>query len=353
ETLHAKAVQIETILESIRGIVDVGVYRELGQPTLNISIDRNQCARFGLNVVDIQNLVLYAIGGNPIASILEGERTFSMALRFPGGDRETLKRIEQLLVDTPDGQRIPLSMVARVELADGPFFIYRESGKRYIAIRFGVRGRDLGSAAAEAQDKVSRMVELPRGYTITWDGQFNQMKTAQFKLAIIIPVTLFVIMLLLYSNFGNVKDAAIVIFNVPFSIIGGVLALYLTGEDLSISAGIGFLCLFGIAIQDGVILISHIRRLWMEQGCDLVTAVVEGASHRLRPVLMTALLAGLGLLPAALSHAIGSQTQRPLALVIVGGMLSTTFLTLLVLPVIFSWVNSRSYKKSIAFEDND
>ena len=160
-------------------------------------------------------------------------------------------------------------------------------------------------------------------------------------------------MLLLYSNFGNIKDAAVVIFNVPFSIIGGILALYLTGEDLSISAGIGFLCLFGIAIQDGVILIAHIRHLWMDQGYDLMTAVVEGASHRLRPVLMTALLAGLGLLPAALSHAIGSQTQRPLALVIVGGMLTTTFLTLLVLPVFYAWINSRHGTKRILFRNNN
>lgn len=346
EVLHEKALEVQAILQGIQGMSDVGIFRELGQPTMNIRVDREASARFGLNVADVQALVVNAIGGNPISKVLEGERTFDLSLRFPEGQRNRLDLIQRLFVDTPDGQRIPLSMVAQVELSDGPFFIYRESGRRFIAIRFGVRDRDLGSAAAEAQKLVAEQVELPRGYSTQWDGQFNQMKEAHKKLAVIVPLTLLAIFIMLYSAFGSAKDASLVLLNVPFATIGGVAALYLAREELSISAGIGFLSLFGIAIQDGVILISYIKSLYNQGQHTLEQAVLEGASMRLRPVLMTALLAGLGLLPAALSHAIGSQAQRPLALVIVGGMVTTTLLTLLVLPVVFSWIY-RHYPKSI------
>jgi heavy metal efflux system protein len=339
EELEKKASQIEHILKNIQGIVDVGVYTELGQPTLNVTVNRERCARFGLNVSDVENLVQNAIGGNPVTSILEGERTFDLAVRFPEADRDLRQKINYLLVDTPDGQRIPLNMVADVKLTDGPFFIYRESIKRYIAIKFGVRDRDLGSAVEEAQKAIQNQVELSRGYSIKWAGTFNEMKEAQVKLAIIIPLTLLAIFLLLYITFKNAVDSTIVILNVPFAAIGGIAALYLANENLSISAGIGFLSLFGIAIQNGIILIAYVKKLSNEQGQDLLSAIVEGSSLRLRPVVMIALLAGLGLLPAALSHAVGSQAQRPLALVIVGGMVSTTLLTLLVLPVIFAKIN--------------
>ena len=342
DTLQSKATQIEKVLRGVRGAADVGTFRELGQPTLNVTVNRVNCARFGLNVTDIENLVLNAIGGNPVTSILEGEMTFNLAVRFPELSRNTLDKLRRLLVDAPDGQRIPLSMVAQVELTDGPFFIYRELGQRYIAIKFGVRDRDLGGTVADAQAAVAQSVQLPWGYRLQWDGEFNQMKEAQAKLAIIIPLTLLVIFLLLYSTFGNVKDAAIVLLNVPFAAIGGIAALYLSQEEMSISAGIGFLSLFGIAIQNGVILIEYVKKLSEEHGHDLIDAVVQGSAMRLRPVAMTALLAGLGLLPAALSHAVGSQAQRPLALVIVGGMVTTTLLTLLVLPVIFAWLKGRS-----------
>ena len=347
EVLHAKALEVQGLLRSIPGMTDVGIFRELGQPTLNIRVDRVASARFGLNVADVQNLVVNAIGGNPLSQVLEGERAFDLALRFPEGQRNRLELIQRLLLDTPDGQRIPLSMVAQVELSDGPFFIYRESGRRYIAVRFGVRDRDLGSAAAEAQALVNERVELPRGYRTQWDGQFNQMQEAHKKLAIIVPLTLLAIFIMLYSAFGSAKDASLVLLNVPFATIGGIAALYLAGEELSISAGIGFLSLFGIALQDGVILISYIKTLYNQGRHDVEEAILEGAAMRLRPVLMTAMLAGLGLLPAALSHAIGSQAQRPLALVIVGGMVTTTLLTLLVLPVVFGWVY-RHYPKSVS-----
>jgi cobalt-zinc-cadmium resistance protein CzcA len=340
EILQTQAFEVLHLLKKVPGVVDTGVYRELGQPTLNVVINRTQCARFGLNVTDVENVVLYAVGGNPITTILEGERTFNLALRFPETERNSIEKIRSLYIDTPDKQRVPMSMVADVEMVNGPFFIYREGGRRYIPIRFGVRGRDLGSAAAEIKQKFAEQLKLPPGYTMTMDGNFNQMKKAQGKLAIILPVTLSVIFLLLYLNTGTLRDAAMILLNVPMATIGGIAALYLAGETLSISAGIGFLSLFGIAIQDGVILISYVKKLAEDFGNDLERAVVQGASLRLRPVVMTA-MASMGLLPAALAHGVGSQAQRPLALVIVGGMVSTTILTLLVLPVIFYWVHTR------------
>ncbi|MDR1164132.1 MAG: efflux RND transporter permease subunit, partial [Candidatus Accumulibacter sp.] len=338
EVLNEKAIELQEILKSVQGVAEVGIFRELGQPTLNISIDRAKASRFGVNVADIDNLVQHGLGGNAATSVLEGERVFDLTVRYTETHRENVERIRNLLLDTPGGQRIPLSMVASVEVTDGPFFIYRERARRYIAIKFSVRGRDLGSAVAEAQSKVRKSVEIPRGYRMTWDGQFNQMKEAQKKLIVIIPITLLVIFLLLYSTFGNGRDAGLVLLNVPFAAIGGIATLFISGEELSISAGIGFLSLFGIAIQDSVILISYISKILDETTSSFHEAVIEGSSLCLRPVLMTALLASFGLLPAALTHAIGSQAQRPLALVIVGGMVTTTLFTLLVLPVIFAWV---------------
>ncbi len=341
QVLEARAGDIQHVLEQIPGIADVGIFKELGQPTLNVSIDRVAAQRFGLNVADVENVVLNSVGGNAQSQVLEGERVFDLFMRIPAASRENLDDIRRLLVDTADGSRVPLSQVAEVKLANGPFFVYRESSRRYIAVKFGVRGRDLGSAVAEAKERIARDVKLDRGYTIHWDGQFNEMKVAQQKLAIIIPMALVAIFVLLCLAFRGVKDASLVLVNVPYAAIGGIVTLYLAHEDLSISAGIGFLSLFGIAIQNLVILITSIRELANEGHTSLHDAVIEGSTRRFRSVLMTALLAALGLAPAAFSHAIGSQAQRPLALVIFGGMLSTTLLTLLLLPVAFAKVNSR------------
>jgi cobalt-zinc-cadmium resistance protein CzcA len=339
--LEARAQEIKRTLEKVPGIADVGVFKELGQPTLNVTVDRVAAQRFGLNIADVENVVLNAVGGNAQTQVLEGERVFDLFLRLPQAARDNPDDLRRLLIDAPDGSRVPLSLVADVKLANGPFFVYRESGRRYIAIKFGVRGRDLGGAVAAAQDLVDRSVHLDRGYTIRWDGQFNEMKVAQQKLALIIPMALIAIFVLLCLAFRGIKDAGLVLINVPYAAVGGIAALYIAGEDLSISAGIGFLSLFGIAIQNLVILITSIRELASEPGRTLHDAVIEGAVRRFRAVLMTALLAALGLAPAAFSHAIGSQAQRPLALVIFGGMLSTTLLTLLILPVAFAKVNPR------------
>jgi cobalt-zinc-cadmium resistance protein CzcA len=352
--LTALAEQIEKVLDSTPGVVDAGILRALGQPTLSVVIDRAACARFGVNVSDLQNVISNAVGGGVATTVLEGERRVDVTVRLPLAERASADRLGALLVDAPDGSRVPLSMLARIEQTNGPFFVYREGAQRYMAVKFGIRDRDLGSTVAEVQARIAREVNLPRGYSLRWAGQFDQMKEAQHKLSIIIPATLGLIFLLLFFAFGSLRDAGLVLFNVPFAAIGGIAALYLAGEDLSISAAIGFLSLFGIAIQDGVILISYIRKLLderLEQAGRLThetlrQAVLDGAALRMRPVLMTALLAGLGLLPAALSHAIGSQAQRPLALVIVGGMLTTTLLTLLVLPVIYLVVRSRGLRSA-------
>ena len=339
--LNTKAHEVIDQLKKVRGIEDESILRELGQPTLNIQIDRERAARYGVNVADVQTVVANAIGGAPVSNFLEDEKTFGIAVRLNESSRNDLPDIANLLIDTPTGARVPLGMVANVELTDGPFFIYREAGKRYIAVIFSVRDRDLGSAVEDAKYLVEKNVALPANYSIAWDGQFNQMKAAQQKLMIIIPLTLLAIFVLLVTALGSIRDAVIVLINVPFAAIGGIIALHLGGETLSISALFGFLSLFGIAIQDGVILISYINKTVAEEHGAMKDAMVDGAALRVRPVLMTALLAGLGLLPAALSHAIGSEAQRPLALVIVGGMVTTTALTLLVLPVIYAWFRAR------------
>ncbi len=342
DVLDQKAHEVIDQLKKVHGVADEGILKELGQPTLNIQIDRDRAARYGINVNDIQTVVANAIGGAAVTNLLEDEKTFGIAIRLNEGSRNDVSDISHLLVDAPGGASIPLSMVATVQLSDGPFFIYREAGKRYIAIKFSVRNRDLGSAVEDAQFLVEKNITLPPNYSISWDGQFNQMKQAQKKLMLIVPLALMGIFLLLVSAFGNFRDAFIVMINVPFAAIGGVIALHLAGETLSISAFFGFLSLFGIAIQDGVILISFINKTAATEHGAMKDVMVEGASLRVRPVLMTAMLSGLGLLPAALSHSIGSEAQRPLALVIVGGMVTTTILTLLVLPVIYGWFRGRS-----------
>jgi cobalt-zinc-cadmium resistance protein CzcA len=342
EVLDQKAHEVIDQLKKVRGVADEGILKELGQPTLNIQIDRDRAARYGINVNDIQTLVADAIGGAAVTNLLEDEKTFGIAIRLNEGSRNDVADISRLLVDSPDGKAIPLSMVATVQLTDGPFFIYREAGKRYIAIKFSVRNRDLGSAVEDAQFLVEKNITLPPNYSISWDGQFNQMKQAQKKLMLIVPLALIGIFLLLVSAFGNFRDAFIVMINVPFAAIGGVIALHLAGETLSISAFFGFLSLFGIAIQDGVILVSFINKTTATEHSQMKDVMVEGAALRVRPVLMTAMLSGLGLLPAALSQSIGSEAQRPLALVIVGGMVTTTILTLLVLPVIYGWFRGRA-----------
>ncbi|HZR46897.1 MAG TPA: CusA/CzcA family heavy metal efflux RND transporter, partial [Candidatus Manganitrophaceae bacterium] len=335
--LEKNAKEVVSALRSVPGIEDVGVFKELGQPELAIEIDRDRSARYGINVADIENIIQVAVGGQTATQVLEGERRHDVIVRWLPKYREEVDSIANILIDTSDGQRIPLSAVAKISFRTGPSFIYREAHSRYIPIKFSVRGRDLGGTIAEAQGRVASRVHLPFGYRIDWSGEFGEMKAAQGRLLVTVPLSLAVILLLLYTNFNSVKNTLLVFTTIPLALVGGIFTLAVTGMPLSISAAIGFISLFGIAVLDGVILITYLEQL-RQEGLSLEEAIIQGVNLRLRPVLMTALLAALGLLPAALSNGIGAQAQKPLAVVIVGGLLFTTFLTLFVLPLIYQAV---------------
>ncbi len=285
-----------------------------------------------------------ALGGKAATELYEGERKFDIRIRYAKDFRNTQEKIEQLRVPTQDGTKIPLSEIATIRTLTGPAFIYREDNMRYIAVKFSVRERDLGSTIAEAQDKVNKALHMPKGYRMTWNGEFENQQRASKTLANVVPICLLAIFLILFITFGNAKDALLTIMNVPFALIGGILALHLTGINFSISAGIGFIALFGVCIQNGVILISVFRKN-LEAKMPLAQAIEQGVISRVRPVVMTALMAAIGLLPAAISTGIGSETQKPLAVVVIGGLVTSTLLTLLILPVIYTRVYNLLHKR--------
>ena len=334
-TLTDRANAIKDAMGTVHGITDLGIFDELGEPQVTIIPDRDACARLGVNVADVQDIVQTAIGGNPVTTFLDGMKQFDVVVRFKKEARDSLESIQQILVSTPDGSRVPLSALAKVQYSSGAAFIYRESGKRFIAIKFSVRDRDLGTAIADAQQVVQTKVKLPTGYTLQWGGEFQSMQRAQRRLMMVIPLSILLILTLLYWTFSSLKHAVLILLNVPFSVIGGVLALYLTGVNLSVSAAVGFISVFGVAVLNGVILISCLNQLRAE-GHSLKEAIRVGCMLRMRPVLMSALLAMLGMIPAATSTGIGSDVQKPLAIVIIGGLVTATLLTLLVLPVLYA-----------------
>ena len=286
-----------------------------------------------------------AIGGKAATQLYEGERKFDVRIRYQKAYRESEEKIEKLMVPTNDGAKIPLNEIADIKTLTGPAFIYRDNNTRYIAVKFSVRERDLGSTIAEAQEKVDNAIHLPEGYKITWNGEFENQQRASATLAQVVPICLLVIFLILFITYGNVKDAILTILNVPFALIGGILALHITGINFSISAGIGFIALFGVCIQNGVILISVFRKN-LEAHEPLDRAIREGVRSRIRPVIMTALMAMIGLLPAAVSTGIGSETQKPLAVVVIGGLFTSTLLTLLILPVLYAIVYRFMHNRS-------
>ncbi len=336
-TLEKKADEIQKVLTGIRGVVDLETFRETGEPQITVKTDRNRIARYGMNVQDVQDVIETAIGGKTITQLLDGEKKFAVTARFAPEDRRDLAEIRNITVSTPDNQRIPLGQLADIRTDRGAAFIYREGNRRFIAIKFGVRGRDMGGAVEEAQAKVRQAVTLPSGYNTVWGGEFESMQRAGARLMLIVPITLLLIFLVLFMLFNAVSRAAIVMLNVPLALIGGVFALYFTHFHLSVAAAVGFIALFGVAVQNGVIMLSHFDRLRSE-GVGIHEAVIEGAVTRLRPILMTAILASIGLVPAAISTGIGSDTQKPLAIVIIGGLVSATILTLFVLPVLYALV---------------
>lgn len=324
-------------LEGVRGVQDLGILKNLGQPEFRIQLDQQKMAMYGVNTNDANAAIEMAIGGKAASELYEGERKFDIRVRYQKYYRSTQAAIEQIMVPTDDGAKIPLKEIATMETLTGPAFIYRDNNTRYIAVKFSVRERDLGSTIAEAQQKVSAAIEFPHGYSCTWNGEFENQQRANNTLARVVPICLLVIFLILFITFGNVKDALLTILNVPFALIGGILALHITGMNFSISAGIGFIALFGVCIQNGVILISVFRKN-LENGMHLDAAIKQGVISRVRPVVMTALMAAIGLLPAAIATGIGSETQKPLARVVIGGLITSTILTLLILPVMYSLV---------------
>lgn len=335
--LDSLSKQVLHNLEGIRGIDDLGILRNLGQPEFRILLDQQKMALYGVNASDANAAIEMALGGKAATELYEGERKFDIRVRYQKNYRSTQDAIEQIMVPTDDGSKIPLKEIAAMQTLTGPAFIYRDNNTRYIAVKFSVRERDLGSTIAEAQRKVGSSVQMPAGYNATWNGEFENQQRANKTLEKVVPICLLVIFLILFITFGNVKDALLTILNVPFALIGGILALHLTGMNFSISAGIGFIALFGVCIQNGVILISVFRKN-LEKGMHLDEAIKSGVISRVRPVVMTALMAAIGLLPAAIATGVGSETQKPLARVVIGGLISSTVLTLLILPVMYALV---------------
>jgi cobalt-zinc-cadmium resistance protein CzcA len=340
--------RVAQVLRTVRGIENVGVFHIVGQPNFEIQIDRKLCARHGVNVADVERVIQVAIGGQAFTQMVEGEKLFDITLRLPPDQRDDPNVISQILVDVPGdadgnppGYRVPLSQLTHIRAhKPGASYIYRENNRRFIPIKFSVRDRDLASAIAEAQRKVNDPVtgaRIPKqGYKIKWSGEFEQMEEANDRLLWIIPLSLGVIMMLLYSMFNSVKDSVLVAVNVLEAAMGGVWALYLTDTHFSISAAVGFVSVFGVAVQDGVLLITYLNQM-RERGHSVWETCMRGAELRVRPVVMTSLTAALGLLPAAMATSIGSQAQKPLAIVVVGAMLCTLFLTRYMMPILYSY----------------
>jgi cobalt-zinc-cadmium resistance protein CzcA len=353
QTLEGLATQVMAEMAKVQGVADLGIFHLLGQPNLNIRVDREKAARYGLNTGDVNTVVQAALGGTTVTTVLEGDRQFSLAVRLDPKYRSSIDAVRTVKVgyQTPSGTNgyVPLGELADISLDTGASFIYRERSQRYIPIKFSVRGRDLGGTVAEAQERVGKAVKLPNGYQILWSGEFDDLQNAKQRLMIVVPITLLLILVLLYGLFNSLRDSLLAVAGIPFAIGGGLIALYLAGLDFSVSAAIGFISLFGVAVMDGILNITYFRELRI-QGMDIGEAVFHGAEQRMRPMLMTALSAGVGLFPAAISHGIGSQVQRPLATVVVGGMFIGPLLLLVVAPALRKIFLSRD---SAVVEDSE
>lgn len=351
--LEQMADSVRAIMQSINGVQDLGIFKSLGQPELRVELDREKMARYGASVSEANNIVEMAIGGKKVSTFYEGERRFDIRVRYSPEFRRGEKEIGKLMVPCANGTKIPLRQIADIKTQNGPAFVYREGNLRFIPIKFSVRGRDLGSTIAEAQAKVGEQIQLPKGYSMTWNGEFENQVRATNQLKVVVPISILLIFMWLYFMFNSAKDATIVLLNVPFALIGGILGLYFANINFSISAGVGFIALFGVCVQNGVILVSVFNK-YLLMGVPLAQAIVQGAMSRVRPVVMTALMAGLGLMPAALSTGIGSETQKPLAVVVICGLISATILTLITLPAIYYlWNKNRTTRKIFADEETD
>jgi len=341
--LEETADQIVAIMRNVRGIEDLGVFRVIGQPNLNFIVDRKAAARYQINVADVQDAIQTAVGGNAVSQVLQGERRYDLVIRYQAPYRDTREAIENIRLLSPSGARVSLAQLAKVETQDGASEIYREENSRYVAIKYSVRGRDLGGAVEEAIQKVNEQVKLPIGYHVDWAGEYESQKRSERRLMIVLPLTILGIFVILYAMFSSGKWALLILANVAMAPVGGLLALLFTGTHFSVSSGVGFLALFGVSVQTGVIMLEYINQL-RAAGHTIESAAIEGAVLRLRPIMMTMLVATLGLLPAALSRGIGSDSQRPFAIVIVGGLIGALLLSIFLLPTLYVWVSRDSDK---------
>ena len=337
DVLEEKGEQIKEVMSNIDGVKDLGIQRDTGQPNIDLTVDRQAAARFGVNVADVQDAIQTAVGGNSVSQVLQGEAVYDVVVRYQKQYRDTKEAIQNIRLLSPSGERVSLAQVTKAQVRDDAYDIYREDGSRYVAIRFEVRGRDLGTTVKESIAKIAKNVQLPRGYHLEWSGEYDSEKRAEARLLLILPLTIFFIFLILYAMFRSFKWALLIIVNVAMAPTGGLLALYVTGTFFSVSSGVGFLALFGVSVQTGVIMLEYINQL-RARGYTPEGAAIEGAVLRLRPIMMTMLVATLGLLPAAMSHAIGSDSQRPFAIVIVGGLMASLAMSIFLLPTLYVWV---------------
>ncbi len=336
DVLKLKADEIAQVVGGVAGAADVQVDQISGTPQLLIGVDRQAIARYGINVADVQEVVQAAVGGELVGQVFEGTRRFDILVRFAPRFRSSPEAIAQILVQSPMGLQIPLAQLARIEEVVGPRQITREKSQRFITVQCNVSGRDMGSFVREAREAIAGQVALPPGYLVTWGGQFRLQQEANRRLAIVVPITLFALFLLLFSSFNSLKNAVLILLNIPLALVGGVVALWLTGQNLSVPSSVGFIALFGIALGNSMVMVTYFNQL-VREGVDLDEVSVRGACLRVRPVLMTALTTALGLIPLLFSTGTGSEVQRPLATVVVGGLVSSTVLTLLVLPALYKW----------------
>ena len=336
DVLEDKGEAIKNVMSKIDGIKDLGLQRDTGQPNLDLLVDRQAAARFGINVADIQDAIQTAVGGFPVSQVLQGEAVYNLTVRYQKKYRDTAEAIRDIRLLSPSGERVSLAQLTKVQVKDGAYDIYREKNSRYVAIRFEVRGRDLGSTVQEAITKIGENVQLPRGYRLEWAGEYESEKRAEARLLVIVPITILIIFIILYTMFRSAKWALLILATVAMARVGGLLALLITGTHFSVSSGVGFLALFGVSVQTGVIMLEYINQL-RARGYAIADAAVEGAVLRLRPIMITMLVATFGLLPAAFSHAIGSDSQRPFAIVIVGGLIADLVMSIFILPTLYVW----------------
>jgi cobalt-zinc-cadmium resistance protein CzcA len=336
-TLERTGDQIVSTMRRIKGVEDLGLFRVVGQPNLNLVVNRDAAARYQVSVSDVQDAIQSAVGGSAFGQVLQGEQRYDLVLRYLPQYRDTRDAIEQIRLAAPSGERVSLAQLCRIAVEDGANEIYREGNSRYVAIKYSVRGRDLGSTVEAAMQAIKQNVKLPEGYRIDWAGEYASQQRSQRRLMIVVPITVLIILIILYAMFNSLKWASLMLANIAMAPLGGLLALLLTGTHFSVSSGVGFLALFGVSVQTGVIMLEYINQL-RARGHAVVDAAVEGAVLRLRPILMTTLVATLGLLPAATSHGIGSDSQRPFAVVIVGGLMVGMFINIFLLPTLYVWV---------------